>query len=335
MKILRYTWRIGGFLVGCVVVLLFLVVCYRLLVVERMSEDERLPPAVATLTTAAGDEISYRIWQGSSDEVVALVGGLAAWSGTWEETVYEQRQRGSQATFVAIDLPPFGFSRVMGADYSRPAQAARIVAVLTQVARSSRVTMVGHSYGGGPAAEAVLTRPELFSRLVLVSPVLAIGAEAPGNTPAAFAYRPLRTSLTAVALSIEPLLLSRLRSFVYVQDHISYDLLRTYTAPLRTDGRSARLGDWLAAYLTDPLHTYVSTQPAAWASSSVPVTLLWGEQDTLTPPSLASAVTAVHPEAVVRPLVNMGHIPMIEDIPQFNDELARVLDGEGGDDTVQ
>lgn len=269
------------------------------------------------------EKIATRSWVGTSSTTIVLVGGLSAWSGTWERTVTEQRARGNTDTFIAIDLPPFGYSLPgTSPDYSRIAQAERINAVIDTL-NTPHLILIGHSYGGGPISEAALRQPERVTELILISPVLALGAPPRTEPSRVISNDFVRDTAVAAITRIKPFLLRRLDSFVYVKDNISYELLDVYIKPFVVEHTSRKLSDWLYTYLTDNLQDAKSVQIANYSGVSFPITLLWGIEDTLTP--IGDSAPLVAGNATIFTLSATGHIPMIEDIEKFNDTLASVL----------
>lgn len=316
-----------GILVVAIVAFTLGLAAYTIYFIEHTTQEGAAPTATVFIT--AGDEkIATRHWPGTSSSTVVLVGGLSAWGDTWERTVLEQRLRGSTHTFVAIDLPPFGYSQPAArADYSRSAQANRIKAVLEQLG-DKHIILLGHSYGGGPIAEVALTNPQRVSKLVLISPVLNIGASPREPVTGIIANDTVRHTAIAAITRIKPLLLDRLRSFVYITDNVSYELLSVYTKPFATTGSSRRLSEWIETYLSDDVSKNRSAQTRSYADLPFPVVLLWGEYDTLTP--LSQSAPLVEQGAELVRIAAMGHIPMIEDIGRFNDILSQHLNTAPG-----
>lgn len=315
---------------GAIITIVVVTMVIRVVVIERVSLADLEYPETKFLLTDTQTRIAYHVFAGDSSDVVLLVGGLGAWRDSWESTITEERARGNLATFVVIDLPPFGLSQVVKqGDYSRVSQAARIRAVIEQVASSSnRVTLIGHSYGGGPVAEVMFREPGLIDQVVLISPVINLGATSTKTTPPMLAIRPIRTGLAALLLTLPPLQRMRLESFLAITTNATYETLRLFTKPFRQPGSSGRLGDWMVGYITDALPEAHSTDKASWTANKVPVILIWGESDTLTPITDAYSLQALNSAIVLIPLPGVGHIPMLEDRQLFHDALHTVWSPE-------
>jgi pimeloyl-ACP methyl ester carboxylesterase len=55
------------------------------------------------------------------------------------------------------------------------------------------------------------------------------------------------------------------------------------------------------------------------------VALLWGDEDSITPPDQARDLQTLLPQATLTLLPGLGHIPQIEDPAAFNDALLKTL----------
>ena len=111
--------------------------------------------------------------QGAADApLLVLVAGTGAWAGTWVSNIDAMLAAGWRV--VTIDLPPFGFSaRPADGNYGRHAQAERLLAAIRSLGRAP-VVLLGHSYGGGPAAEAAMLEPALIRHLILVDAAIGL-----------------------------------------------------------------------------------------------------------------------------------------------------------------
>jgi pimeloyl-ACP methyl ester carboxylesterase len=261
---------------------------------------------------------------------LVLVGGTGAWGGTWTSNAQAMIDAGWRV--VTVDLPPFGFSsRPADHNYSRHAQAQRLIAAMRSLS-GAPVVLLGHSYGGGPAAEAAMLEPALVHHLILVD--AAIGLRGTSDAACAadsqaiwpLAWRPLR-SLVVANTATQPLLTqSLLRQFVARKEAVTPQRAAIYAAPNRVRGTSAAIGDWAYQFATS-CESARSQTAAGFAALRMPMTLLWGEQDDITPPAQARAIAAAKPGSRLVMLPGVGHIPQIEDPALFNRELGAVLAG--------
>jgi pimeloyl-ACP methyl ester carboxylesterase len=83
--------------------------------------------------------------------------------------------------------------------------------------------------------------------------------------------------------------------------------------------------------ITNPVATQMLLQSMiadrnAYAKLEVPVAILWGDKDTITPVEQALDLrTLLPPETDLTLLPGLGHIPQIEDPAMFNDALLKTL----------
>ena len=76
--------------------------------------------------------------------------------------------------------------------------------------------------------------------------------------------------------------------------------------------------------MNDPLR-YTSNSSVSYKKLTVPVRLIWGEKDTLTPLEGTKILLDTVPDIRLSTLTNVGHIPMIEDYAQFDKALLNAL----------
>ena len=69
----------------------------------------------------------------------------------------------------------------------------------------------------------------------------------------------------------------------------------------------------------------LSSKPATYATLKLPVTLLWGELDQVTPLAQGEALQQLLPNATLTVLPGVGHIPALEDPVTFNRTLLEQL----------
>ncbi|MDN5917579.1 MAG: alpha/beta fold hydrolase [Pseudonocardia sp.] len=123
------------------------------------------PPAEQAITLH-GHRVSYREVGRGQRRAVLLVHGLAASSSTWAPVL---EPLGRHAHVLAPDLLGHGNSDAPhSGDYSLGGFATGLRDLLVAL-DVDRVTVVGHSFGGGVAMQFAHQFPELTERLVLVS----------------------------------------------------------------------------------------------------------------------------------------------------------------------
>lgn len=273
-------------------------------------------------------QIHVQEWGDAEGKPVILVHGTGAWAGTWASNVGSMTAAGYRV--VALDLPPFGYSALPAhGDYSRAAQAKRIVAVIDGLGKGP-VTLLGHSFGGGPALEVAIQAPERVAHLILVDAAIGLQTSSPSACDAGswvksvLGWRPLRTALVT-GFATEPVFSQfLLRQFVARKEAVTTERTSIYQEPFHSVDFSAGLGDWGYAFATG-CESPASSRPEAVRNLRIPVSMIWGEADTITPMVQAMDLKGLMPQSTLLVLPGVGHIPHIEDIAAFNQALIKVL----------
>lgn len=253
-------------------------------------------------------------------QAILLIHGTGAWSETWRGTLNALGAAGYHA--IALDLPPFGYSqRPVNADYSKGAQAKRIVGVLNALHLSSAV-LVGHSFGGGPTVEAAMQAPDRVRGLVLVDSALNIRS----NTEQTDASRLLKAALNFAffrdgvvsALMTNPANTRRLlQAFMDNPASATDERVAIYQRPLHLQGSTRAVSAWLPQLIA-PSSQASSEDPKSYRSLTVPLCVIWGERDTITPMEQARLLVSLVPRASLNTLAQTGHIPQLEAPEEFN-----------------
>jgi pimeloyl-ACP methyl ester carboxylesterase len=258
--------------------------------------------------------------QGPSEGIpVILFHGTAAWSRLWWRTTDALQAEGYRP--IAPDLPPFGYSDRIGG-YTRTDQAARIDG-MTKALGTGRAIIVGHSFGAGAALEYVLRYPDRVSGLVLVDAALGL-TQAPADAPAILgsaSVRELLVSATATNPVATRFLLSKL---IYRQDAANSETLAILKAPMRVGGTTPSIADWLL-YFSGSDRAALSASRDEVSKIPVPVTMIWGDRDDVTPLAQADDLRSLIPSASLHVMREVGHIPQIEDPATFNAALIRAI----------
>ena len=294
---------------------------------ERMTIESLAPPG-GRWVDVGDSRLFVQEWGPPSGPVLLLAHGTGAWSGTWFDLPAALAAAGWRV--VAVDLPPFGLSTTNGRpgelDYSRPAQAFRLLNLIGQLGGPGEVTLVGHSIGAAPALEAAMRSPTRLRRLVLVAPALRLGpaGEAPACTPVPawatvlLGRRDVRSVLISGTASYPAFTDELLGRFVYRKEAITPERVAAYQQPMRRFSYSADIGDWAYAFAAAGCEAAASLDPqriTAWSRSGPPVVLIWGSADAITPIAQARSLQRWMPEARLIELPGVGQIPHIENPP--------------------
>lgn len=253
---------------------------------------------------------------------VLFAHGTAAWSGLWRRTLESTASAGFFAT--AFDMPPFGWSEhPVGNDYSRPKQAERVISLLE--ALGTQPIMVAHPFGAGPVVEAVMRRPDLLSGLVIVGGAIALGShDDPKCLPVLLHNSTFREYVTAATATNPYLTGWFLRRFIHVKEAATPELIAWLQEPMKSEGYTNALNNWLPQLFDTPLDA-VSIRPESWRALDLPVALIWGKEDTVTPPEHAEELAELVPGAGIKMLDGVGHVPHIEAPKAFQTALIGAL----------
>lgn len=287
-----------------------------------------LAPQGGRLLQAADVAIFVQEAGPADGPAVLFIHGTGAWSETWRDSLAAAAKAGWRA--IALDLPPFGFSqRPDDASYAPLQQGKRIVGVLDAL-KIPRVVLVGHSFGGGPTMEAALLAPERIRALVLVDAALGLGDGTPqGNESSAVVNAilgapPLRDALVATFLTNPMFTRKLLESFIADPVHATDARVAIYRRPNSVTGTTLAIGQWLPELLA-PAGATPSRDPASYRALKIPVLVVWGDRDTITPLPQGKYLASLVPGARLAVLEGAGHIPQIEDPARFNELLVAFL----------
>jgi pimeloyl-ACP methyl ester carboxylesterase len=127
-------------------------------------------------TALSGPRVAY-IDQGSGDQVLLLIHGLAGNAGFWRYNIPELAQH---YRVIAVDLPGYGRSeKRTDYPYDMTFYAETLHRLIGELG-VRQVVPVGHSMGGQIAMTLALRHPEQVSRLVLLAPA-GVEAFEPGE----------------------------------------------------------------------------------------------------------------------------------------------------------
>lgn len=311
-------------LLGLLLLVLLILAAFRAAAAWR--ETETTPPAGLAMVPTPYGRVAAEV-RGAGAPVL-LIHGSAGWSGFWKDVTGHVAKNGRRA--IAVDIPPFGWSdRDPQRRYDRVTQAERLAAVLRRVGAGPAI-VVGHSFGAGAATELALRHPELVARLVLVDAALGPLDRGGGDPAAAKALRfgPLAQAVTAATLTDPWATGPLLRSFL-ARKAAAEPWLATVRAPMRRSGTTAAYAAWLPS-LFATADGALSRRSSAIAAIRVPVSLIWGRDDTVTPEAQGRRLQRLTRARSFALLPGVGHIPHIEDPALFLAALDDALDEGSG-----
>ena len=286
--------------------------------VRKARDDMRARAGLVakTLTLPDGREIAY-LDNGTPDdarEVLVALHGIGAQKDHWPRLAFRLAER---VRTVAPDLPGFGESdRAPDADYSMGAQAEAVVAVLDALGLG-RVHLAGSSMGGRVAAEVAHRHPDRLRTLWLLAP-----AGAHGEGPSEMIER-------LQAGEGVPLFSQTAREYA---ESVAFTMSRPPEIPtpaLRVlaaeSAKGYDLNHQIFRLITDEFAAGPSTEDLL-DGLDVPTLLVWGEEDRVLHPSGAQTIAARMPDATVRTMPGIGHIPMLEDPDAVARDVLAFLD---------
>lgn len=288
---------------------------------ENATVAELLLPDSQVTETIHGD--IHALYAGPEDgQPIVLIHGSVGWSGLWRETMNFLADAGYRV--IAIDMPPMGLSeRFPGMNYSRQAQALRILAFVETL--GIKPIIVAHSFGAGAAMEAVMIDPEDFAGAVVIAGAMNLGQSGEtADLPVPLRPKVMREAALAATVTNPYASSALFKQFVFQRDAITGELLEVLNYPMRRNGTTAALADWVPTLLVPPDNA-LSTQVDSYAALAVPVALIWGREDTVTPPLQAESLQQALGTATIFWMDQTGHIPQVEAPDLFHQLLGEAL----------
>jgi pimeloyl-ACP methyl ester carboxylesterase len=272
--------------------------------------------------TIHGYRRAFRI--AGSGPALLLIHGVGDKSESWGPVHAKLAQR---FTVIAPDLLGHGESDKPRADYSLPAFANGMRDLLA-VLGIERVTLVGHSFGGGVAMQFAYQYPHLVERLVLVS---AGGVESDVSFALRFAAMPMGSE--ALAMVRVPGALPAMRVFgravqallgstKFGRDAVdTVRLLEGFRDPAALSAFARTLRS-----VVDGRGQYVTMLDRSYLVESIPVQIIWGEDDLVIPVSHARTAHAAMAGSRLEIFEKSGHVPHHDHPDRFVEVVERFMD---------
>jgi pimeloyl-ACP methyl ester carboxylesterase len=258
-------------------------------------------------------------------DVFVLLHGYGASSFTWR---YLSQELGARGHVVLVDMKGFGAAPKPDDGLYGPQHMAELIHRLILQRGLERVTLVGHSLGGGVALLTALRMvDEGAGRLHRL--VLMCSAAYPQRLPpfVTLARWPRLSTMLLAVLGPRRVIRFVLRAIVFDKDAVTRGQVEGYADPLRK--RAARRALLWAASQIVPED--IDALTARFPELDVPTLLLWGKHDRVVPLWVGERLAAALPRGELEVLERCGHVPP-EELPQrTRDVVAAFLDRTAGD----
>jgi pimeloyl-ACP methyl ester carboxylesterase len=249
---------------------------------------------------------------------ILLIHGIGDNSDTWRDMI---RELARDHTVIAPDLLGHGQSDKPRADYSLGGYANGMRDLLT-VLGIDKVTVVGHSFGGGVAMQFAYQFPERTERMILVAP----GGLGPEVTPALRAvtlpgFHQLMGVVTLPVLRHSTVASMRLLAATRLSLLRDLDEAAAIVDSFK-DVRGRRAIRHVVSGVVDWRGQIVTMADRAYLTAAMPMLVVWGADDSVIPARHATIAADIAPGAQVEVMPDAGHFPH-KDHPQ---QFVRIVD---------
>jgi pimeloyl-ACP methyl ester carboxylesterase len=289
-----------------------------------------------TVTTPDGVDLHVEILDsetGPEDLTVVFVHGFCLDMGTFH---FQRRALDGQYRMVFYDQPGHGRSgRLPDGEYTLEALGLGLASVLDATAPNGRIALVGHSMGGMAIMALAEHAPHLFvervAGVVLISTSAGKLDQVNFGLPEVVArFRHPLMPLARNAGKITVAMVDRARK---ASTDLAWLLTRRYGFGTQRPSpalvsyvekmNSATSAEVIARYLRT-LYTHARLLALA-ALREVPVLVICGDTDVLTPLAHSEEIVAALPDAEMVVVENGGHVVLLEHADEVDEALANFL----------
>lgn len=251
---------------------------------------------------------------------VVLVHGFGAWSFTWRAQRRALLAAGRRV--ITTDQIGYGASdRPAGPVYTTRAQAELILGALDALG-VAEADFVGHSFGGRVAMQIALLAPARVRRLVLIAPEAFATARPP---IARLVNVPLLGYALAFYSTAPRLVRSGLKYVSKAHAWLTDEAVAGYAAPAYVRGTTLAQV-WQAGSPKDGAQPV----PQNLAAIRQPALVIWGAADPVFPVADAARLARVLPDASLRVIEGVGHLPHEEAEPEVTAAILGFLQPAAG-----
>ena len=249
---------------------------------------------------------------------IVLLHGYGGSSFSWR---YWAPFLAKRAHVVLVDMKGFGSAPKPDDGQYGPRHQAELIYRLILQADLQRVTLIGHSLGGGVALDTALrlldSEPGRLKRLILVA-----SAAYKQRMPLFVAlakYRRLASTALRI-LGTQFVIRHVLKSIVFDPSEVSDNQVLGYAKPLSSPEAHRALIDTALAIVPPDLEKLT----ARFEELDVPTLVLWGRQDRVVPLWVGERLADKLPDAKLQVLENCGHMPA-EELPKESWEALQTF----------
>ena len=249
---------------------------------------------------------------------IVLLHGYGGSSFSWR---YWAPFLAKRAHVVLVDMKGFGSAPKPDAGHYGPRHQAELIYRLILQADLQRVTLIGHSLGGGVALDTALrlldSEPGRLKRLILVA-----SAAYKQRMPLFVALAKYRRLASTALRILGTLFVIRhvLKSIVFDPSEVSDNQVLGYAKPLSSPEAHRALIDTALAIVPPDLEKLT----ARFEELDVPTLVLWGRQDRVVPLWVGERLADKLPDAKLQVLENCGHMPA-EELPKESWEALQAF----------
>lgn len=262
-----------------------------------------------------GGKVNY-VEIGEGDPIVFVHGISGSWQNWLENLPHFARSHRA----IALDLPGFGASPMPPWPIDMPAYGRLLHDFCEKLGVGGGATLVGNSMGGLVAAEAVLSAPGRFDRLVLVSAAGFINTWLPhqrgkATSRAWSTFGPHFGAAAHFVVSHARFRYVMFRPFVRYPNRLGPELLWEQMASgLSCPGFADALDAVIEYDARDRLEEV-----------EIPVMIVWGMDDWVIPSVAALSYHRRIPHSRLEIFEHTGHVPQMERPARFNRVLEEFL----------
>lgn len=265
--------------------------------------------------TLPGGEVNYaEIGEG---EPIVFVHGI---SGSWQNWLENLPHFGRNRRAIALDLPGFGASPMPSWPIDMFAYGRLLHDFCEKLGVGSGAALVGNSMGGLVAAEAVLSAPGRFDRLVLVSAAGFINTWLPHQRGAATsrAWNAFGANVGAAARFTVTHRLTRWLNFRFAIRYPNRLRKELLWEQVNSGVPCPGFADALTAVMEYDARDRLE-------EIEIPTMIVWGTDDWVIPSAAALSYNRRIPHSRLEIFERTGHVPQLERPRRFNALLDEFL----------